>query len=106
EDKDPVLHKTKYYNLMTSECNTPILSIWDTDIVIDKKAIIEAVSHLRIGIDVAYTYNGVCYNVSDIIRKLYSSKKDIRILYRHRNKLELLYEHLLVGGAVFFNKEK
>jgi hypothetical protein len=35
EDKDPVLHKTKYFNQMTQCVKTPFLAIWDADIVIE-----------------------------------------------------------------------
>lgn len=106
KDIDPVLHKTKHYNLLVEKCNTPLISIWDADIVVEKKTIINAIFQLRNGIDVVYPYSGVCYNVPDIIRKLFLSKKDIRMLYRNIDKMELLYNFILVGGAVIFNKEK
>lgn len=105
KDKDPILHKTFYYNSLIQEVNTPFFAIWDVDIIIDKKAINKAVCHLRQDSDVVYPYNGICYNVSRIIRNLFFMKKDIRVLYRHQNKMEYLYLHTLVGGAFFISKE-
>ncbi|MDR0333667.1 MAG: hypothetical protein LBI15_09410 [Dysgonamonadaceae bacterium] len=107
EDKDPVLHKTQYYNRMTKEINSPFLAIWDTDIVLDKNAITLAVEHLRSGkAEMALPYNGICMEVPDVIRAFYIKKRNIKTLYRHQNKMERLYHKLVVGGAVFFNKEK
>ena len=107
EDKDPVLHKTKYYNQMALEANTPFLSIWDADTVVDKEPIQKAVSHLRDGsADVAFPFNGYFMETSDILRSYYLEKRDVKILYRHQNKLTLLYDKSIVGGAVLFSKEK
>ena len=106
EDKDPVLHKTKYYNQMAKIVKTPFMAIWDTDIITDKSAICDAVKHLREEADVAFPFNGICYETSEIIRNLYLEKKDIRLLHRHKDKLHLLYEHPLVGCALFVRTNK
>ena len=107
EDKDPILYKTKYFNLMARNVNTRIISLWDTDIVIDKKAIEQSVNQLRNGYaDVSYPYNGQCYEVLEIIRDIFLRKKDIRMLYRNVIKMDLLYPQNLVGGAIFILKDK
>lgn len=107
EDKDPVLYKTKHINQMAKFVTTPYISIWDADIIPDKKAIIESISHLRNEkADVAYPYNGICYDISQLIKSLYFKKKDVRLLHRQKNKMERLYSHPLVGGAVIMNREK
>lgn len=105
EDKDPVLYKTMHFNEMTRKVNTPYLAIWDADIIPDKKSIIEAVSQLRNGnYSIAYPYNGVCLNISKVMRNLFFKKKDLRFLMKNLNKMDTLYPDLLVGGAVFLNK--
>lgn len=107
EDKDDIFHRTYYFNLLVSEIKTPIVALWDTDVVIDKKTITKAVYEIRTNnAEVAYPYNGIFLETSDILRKYYLKKKDIRILYRNRSKLELLYNQLMVGGAVIVNREK
>ncbi|GHV40065.1 hypothetical protein FACS1894179_06000 [Bacteroidia bacterium] len=107
EDKDPVLHKTRHFNHMIKQVNTPYIAIWDADIVVDKKAVIDCVDKLRKKeADVAYPYNGVCYDIPKSLKSLYFKKKDIRLLFRHLNKMDFLYSQPLVGGAVFVNKEK
>lgn len=106
EDKDPVLHKTKYYNRMAKTVETPFMAVWDTDVVTDKPAICDAVKHLRGEADVAFPYSGICYETSEILRDLYLEKKDIRLLHRHRDKLNLLHDRPLVGGALFVRTDK
>jgi predicted glycosyltransferase involved in capsule biosynthesis len=86
---------------------TPIIALWDTDVVIDKKAIIDAVSTIRSNnADVAYPYNSIFLETSGILRKCYLKTKDIRVLYRNKNKLDFLYKPPVVGGALFINTKK
>ena len=106
EEKDPVLYRTKYHNYMANNVITKYLSIWDADIVIDKNAICDAMKHLREEADVALPYNGLCYEVTEIIKKRYFQNKDIRVLKRHIIKMNLLYKRILFGGAVMVNTEK
>lgn len=92
---------------MARNVTTTYLSIWDTDIIPDQKAIIDCIQKLRMDkTDVTYPYNGICFDVPKMIKILFSEKRDIRILFRHQNKMEGLYSHLLVGGAVIMNREK
>jgi len=105
-DKDIVFHKTWHLNKIINEIKTPFLAIWDVDIAVDKIAICKAMEALRRGYDIAYPYNGICYDVPPIIRNLYFEKKNISFLHRHKNKMEYLYPYILVGGAVIVNKEK
>lgn len=105
EDKDTVLHRTRHINQMVASTQTPYIAIWDTDIVVDKSAIIDCIHQLRSKVyDVAYPYNGQCYDVSSVIKPLYFSKRDIRFLFRHKEKMDLLYPDLFVGGAVLLNR--
>lgn len=107
EDKDNVFHRTFYFNQLTTEIDTPIIALWDTDVVIDKKAIIDAVCNIRNNnADIAYPYNGIFLETSDIIRKYYLKSKDVRILYRNKAKLDYLYNKIMVGGALFVNRDK
>jgi hypothetical protein len=99
EDKDPVLHKTMYYNQILLETQTPFFSIWDADAISDKKYIEKAISLLRSGdADVVYPYKGVFLETSYMIRELYLRKKSMTVL--HKNKMNLLYNKVLYGGAV------
>jgi hypothetical protein len=106
EDKDPVMFRTKYHNYMAKNVHTKYLSIWDADIVIDKNTICDAMKHMREEADVALPYDGLCFEVSDIVKRLYFKHKDVRLLKRHTDKMNLLYERILFGGAVIVKTEK
>jgi len=107
EDNDPVLHKTMYYNLMISEVMTSYVAIWDTDTVVDEKIIVKVVNNLQQGkADFAYPYNGIFMDTGSILRKLYIKTNNIRYLYKHVGKMKPLYDRIMVGGAVFFRREK
>jgi predicted glycosyltransferase involved in capsule biosynthesis len=107
EDKDPVLHKTLYYNRMVNKTETPFFAIWDTDVVVDKNAIVSIAERLRSSeAEMALPYNGTCLDTAEVIRELYLKKRNIKMLCRHQDKMERLHPQRLVGGAVFFNKEK
>ena len=106
EDRDPVLHKTKYYNNMTKSVDTKYMSIWDTDAVIDKNAICDSMKHLREDADVAYPYDGFFYEIPEVIKCFYFKHKDVRFLKRHVGKMKLLYEHQMFGGAVIMKTDK
>ena len=106
EDKDPVMHRTKYHNFMAKNVNTEYMAIWDTDVVIDKISICDAMKHLRKGTDVAYPYNGFFYEVPEVIKRFYFKHRDVRILKRHKGKMNMLYERIMFGGAVIVNTKK
>ena len=107
KDKDPVLHKTRYYNYMTSKVTTPLLAIWDADIIVNKKYIVDIVTQLRNNdIDMAYPYNGICLNVPDIVRELFLKKKNISVLEKNEGKMDQLHNKVLYGGALIVNKDK
>lgn len=107
EDKDPILYRTKYINQMLKLVTTPYVSIWDVDIIPEKKAVIECMEQLRSQeADIALPYNGICYDIPQLIKSLYYKKKDMRVLHRHKNKMEKLHPPPLVGGAIMMNTIK
>ncbi|HML64693.1 MAG TPA: galactosyltransferase-related protein [Dysgonomonas sp.] len=107
EDKDPILYKTKHFNQLVLAVDTPFIAIWDADIIPDKKAIIGCMEQLRNNeADIAYPYNGICYDIPKSIRSLYLRKKDFQLLFRHLDKMDRLYPYTLAGGAVMMDQEK
>lgn len=107
EDKDPILYKTKYFNLLTKQYLNSIIAIWDADILANKDAIYDCIIKIRTGnADVALPFNGQCLDVPKAIRNVFIKKKDFRILLKSKSKMSLLYDRLLVGGGIFINREK
>jgi predicted glycosyltransferase involved in capsule biosynthesis len=104
EDKDPVFYRTRYLNLMTQKSATPFIGIWDADVIIPKEQIMDAVSNLREGYEIAYPYSGFFYETSYTIRELFLKKKSIDVFLKNRNKMELPAGDMSVGGAFMVNK--
>ena len=111
EDKDPVYHKTKYVNQLALEVKTDFLGIWDVDVIVDHEQILDALQHLRQNLcDIAYPFDGECFDTSDLIRNHYVVHRDLEFLKANRGKMQLMYnvEGVIgaVGGAVFAKTEK
>ena len=105
-DDNLILYRTKHINSIIEKVKTVYLSIWDVDVISFKEAIIECLYYLRNGLaDVAYPYNGKCYETSFIFRELYFSKFEFNILSANIDKMNLLYNQELFGGAFFISKD-
>lgn len=110
EDEDPVFYRTQYLNWMARKVQTKMLSIWDTDIILEARQIQESVRQLREdAYEVAYPYNGDFLDTSDILRNHYWIYRDIEFLKKHKAKMKSLYavEGVIggVGGAIFLKTQ-
>ncbi len=104
EDHDDVFYRTKYLNKMTKTVTTPFLGIWDADVIISKKQILESVERLRTGnFEFVYPYDGTFLDTSDILRSCFLNRRDIRIFQKYKNRMHLIYGKDMKGGAVFVN---
>lgn len=106
EDKDPIYHRTKYLNMMAKSVKTDIISLWDTDIILEAEQIWDSVQQLRENnYDVVFPYNGDFLDTSDILRNHYWKHRDIEFLKKHKDKMNSLYtvDGIIgaLGGAIF-----
>ena len=111
EDKDPVFYKTKYLNLLARQVTTPLVGIWDADVVMDYRQIVDAAECLRADrCDIAYPYDGDFLDTSDVLRAHYFTRRDLDFLRAHRDKMLSLYtvEGVIgaVGGAILAKTKK
>jgi hypothetical protein len=111
EDKDPVYHKTKYVNRMAMDVQTDFMGIWDVDVLVDAVQILDAIKQLRQNrCDIAYPFDGDCYDISDLLRSHYFVYRDLEFLKANRGKMQLMYnvEGVIgaVGGAIFVKTDK
>ena len=89
-DKDPVFYKTKYLNILAKQVDTPLVCIWDADVILDHLQILDAVKQLRTRTsDVAYPYDGNFLDTSDILREHYWLHRDLDFLKKPSSKDEL-----------------
>jgi predicted glycosyltransferase involved in capsule biosynthesis len=88
---------------MIREIKTLFVAVWDADVIVSKSQVIDAVELLRNKTgDFVYPYNDFFLDTSEIIKKLYLKKKDIRILFKNRKKMKEMYRKP-VGGVFFCN---
>ncbi|MDA3853194.1 MAG: hypothetical protein PF444_02995 [Bacteroidales bacterium] len=100
KDEDPVFHRTAHINYMLKGCNTPLVAVWDTDVIVLPQQLIDAVNFIRSGkAQFASPYKGQFLDTSDIIREQYLYNKDDSYLVKHQNKMKSLYTDKAVGGG-------
>ena len=93
QDDDPILFRTHYLNQMIQETTTPIVSIWDTDVIAPVNQIIDAVNLLRLQeADFVYPYDKLFLDTSIIIRNLYLESEDISLLMNNTKKMKQMYQ--------------
>tara|TARA_Y100001949_G_C15907700_1_gene295464 strand:- start:261 stop:806 length:546 start_codon:yes stop_codon:yes gene_type:complete len=93
-------------NEIVEKATTPIISLWDSDVLVDKKQIEDSVSLIRSGsADFVLPYDEYFLDTSALIREQYMKHKNFQNLKDNRNKMKPLYASDPVGGAVFSLKE-
>lgn len=105
EDEDPVFYRTYYLNRMLKTVMTPIAGIWDTDVILSKEQIVDALNAIRNKkVVMSIPYDGRVYAMSsDVSRKF---RDTIQFTYLTQNALDvnLILGNQSVGGAVFVNR--
>lgn len=106
-DCDPIFHRTKYLNLLSTIVTTPVIALWDADVIVESSQIKDSATDvLTQRFDASYPYDGRFMDTSSIIRSMYLTKPDIQFLLRNINKMSLPYGDSMVGGAVFVDTKK
>ena len=65
EDYDTVFYRTKYLNQMTREADTQFIGIWDADVIVPYKQVIDSIDKLQEAYEIAYPYDGHFYDTTD-----------------------------------------
>ena len=106
-DRDPVYYRTLYINKMVRECDTPYLTVWETDIIVPPCQVLQSIELIRSQqADFVSPYEKNALDTSKIIRELFLEDGDWKILEKHQKKMEKMYPPNPVGGAFFANREK
>lgn len=106
KDQNSVFHRTKYLNKLTEISNTPIIAIWDTDILISPNQILEAVNLLRRKwFEMILPYDGRFYNTPALIKELFKSHRNLDVFTNNIGKFPLAYGAFSVGGAFIVNRK-
>ena len=106
DDHDPVFHRTYYINRLVKQAETPIVAVWDSDVLVPKDQIGVAVNLIRKDeAQFVLPYNERFLDTSILVRELYFKRKDFSVLQESEGKMERLYGADPVGGGFFANRK-
>lgn len=57
-DEEPVFYRTKYLNQLLRDASHSIVGVWDTDVIIPKKQLLQAIEHICNGYIMSFPYDG------------------------------------------------
>lgn len=106
EDNDPIFYRTRYINNMLYNIHTPTAGVWDSDVIVPVKQIVEAVKHCMDDTTLCYPFDGRFYAVSANFSKLYKETRNLDILGEYESLHWLMHGRYSVGGAFVVNIEK
>ncbi|TAN19992.1 MAG: hypothetical protein EPN37_02585 [Chitinophagaceae bacterium] len=105
EDHEPVFHHTCYNNLLTVESATPIIAIYDTDVVFSTSQILEAVTLIRNGkADYVSPYDGAFVSVDRLFKAMFGKLFDAELLQHNVGKFGT-GTYRSWGGTAFLNRQ-
>lgn len=101
-DNEAVFYRTYFLNILLIHTEYPIVGIWDTDIIISKEQLIEAIKNIEKGYIMSFPYDGEF--------RLLNNEESILV----KNRVEALtpssgislMKRPSVGGAFLVNKEE
>lgn len=103
-DGNPKLHRTKYNNKLIEMASTPYISLYDTDVIIPVKQIVDAIELIRKGrYKVVHPFDGSCFGVDILLKAMFIRILDEKFLKENQGKLTL-YSKRAVGGCIFLDR--
>lgn len=104
EDTNTVFHRTRYINLLLQMSQTETVAIWDTDVLVDYRQILEALQMISHGATIAYPYDGRFVMLSEELSIQTREKLDCEHL--HSLKMKSFLGRKLCGGAYIVHKQR
>ena len=103
EDNNPVFFRTHYINLLLHKAQTPVVSIWDTDIIIPLTQVEEAINNIENGCVLAYPYSGSYVLLPPDLSSRLTEEGCLEEI--QSVNLPSLYQRPFCGGAFFVNRK-
>ena len=106
-DTDPVFHRTKYINILLQKSKSPIVGVWDADVLLPEDQIIKAIDIIKSGkVIMSFPYDGHFYSLSQEDSNIFLKKMSINWLRENISKMNLTHGRHSVGGAFFVNRNE
>jgi len=107
EEPQPGFYHPKYLNRLYRMVETPIMAIWDSDIIVPPGQVIDTADQIRQGKAViGLPYNGSDYYTTEEIVNTYQQTMAINSLETKRSYLPKMNGRLSMGGAFFVDTAK
>lgn len=104
EDFDPIFHRTFYINQLLKVTDSPIVAVWDADVLVAPVQIIEAVKLIRDKrAEFASPFDGRALDSSRMIRELYFQSDNLQVLKDNEEKMMQMHGPDHVGGCFLAN---
>lgn len=103
ESDNEFMGKTKAFNKIFYEVDTPIYVLQDADVICSPEMYLEAANRVRNNkSEFCYSFDGNCYNIPENIIPKFSENLDYNVL-NHDNTNK--FSHRSPGGSIFINSE-
>lgn len=106
-DGDPIFHRTKYINRLLNLAQTPFVGVWDTDVILSKESIMEAVTQVEEGAVMSLPYDGTFLFLSEVASERVRRDPESPFSEGGRGALEgMSLARPSVGGAYIVDKDR
>ena len=104
KDTDQVFHRTRYINQILKMAQTEMVAIWDTDVLVDYRQILEALQLIRNGATTSYPYDGRFVMLSKQLST--QTRNRIDFDYLKSLKLKSFLGRKLCGGSYIVHRQR
>ena len=104
KDTDQVFHRTRYINQILKMAQTEMVAIWDTDVLVDYRQILEALQLIRNGATISYPYDGRFVMLSKQLST--QTRNRIDFDYLKSLKLKSFLGRKLCGGSYIVHRQR
>lgn len=105
QDDNPLLHRTKYLNQLIKMATTPIVALYDIDVVVAPDQLLKGAEAIRSGqYGIAFPYDGTFLEVNGLFKAMFARILDVSLFSENLIMLELAGLRS-VGGIIMVNKE-
>ena len=105
-DRKSSFHRTYYINELVRHATTPLVAVWDADVVVGIDQLCSAVESLRSGAyEFVYPYDGRFLDTDVSHRRRFLEQLDCTTLRLHADSMRLPYTDKACGGGFLANRE-
>jgi hypothetical protein len=104
-DSNTKLHRTKYHNWLIEKTTTPLIALYDADVILPVHQIVDAIKLLR---DKEYAivspYDGAFLNVDGLLKVMFLKLMDPALFETHQRKMAVATKRSW-GGCVLIDRD-